>query len=457
MESKKISRERGQGICGPAPKEFRQLVQAALKQTREVPAMKRFTLRTALVLVVCLLLLTGIALAAAGVFGTENSLGMYTSAAKDGADVELQTDLQQTGGDFPDLLVTVRDAVYDGVTAYVTVEYRAKNPEQDMLLSLPDAYYQNRPESGRWPGYSSVPLSDPLTDPRRKLVVDIADALIDGIHDTAIPDFIYESDGVLVAAYRIRLDSDALFEIPQDPSVILAEEAGVIVKQYAAPSSTPDPAGEEEAFAWERQAVSEPTPRPLALSGLMEKLDREDTLAFTLKTALWQWDFSAVEKPWKELYSCDVSVTLRKTDTPVTRMYQTPCANGDMTLTNVRVSFTKLATYMDISSEYPLGLGVMPVEGASPEDGLLSSRLAFDWLDGQGNIIARLGQSSLGTYDAGNMDGKNVELNRYTAFWPAADVIPETITLRAVSLLTNETLATFTLSLAPAPEESPAP
>ncbi len=457
MESKKISRERWQGMCGTAPQEFHQLVQTTLKKTREAPAMKRFTLRTALLVILCLLLLTGIALAAAGVFGTKNSLGMYTSAPKDGAGVDIQTDLNQIGGDFPDLTVTVRDAVYDGVTAYVTVEYRAKNPEQDMLLCLMDAYFQNRPESGRWPGYSSIPLSDPLTDPRRKLAVDIADAMLDGIRNTALPDFIYESDGVLVGTFRIRLDSDALFEIPQDPAAVFTEEAGVIVGQYTIPFGTPEPAGEEEGFTIEREAVLEPTPRPQDLTDLMEKLRREDTLDLTLKTALWLWDFGAAEKPWKELYSCDVSVTLRKTDTPVTRMYQTPCASGDMTLTNVRVSFTKLATYMDISSEYPLGLGVPPDENADPEDDLLGSRLVFDWVDGQGNVITRLGQSSLGTYDAGDKDGKSVELNHYTAFWPAVMEVPETITLRAVNLLTGETLAAFTLPLVRVPEETPVP
>ena len=140
MKNNKISPERWQALYGPAPQDFAMLVEKTLIKTREGPVMKRFTLRTALVLLIYLVLLTGIALAAAGVFSTKNSLDKYTSAPADGKGVELQTDLKQTNGDFPDLTVTVRDAVFDGVTAFVTVEYMLKNPEKDMILNVLDTF-----------------------------------------------------------------------------------------------------------------------------------------------------------------------------------------------------------------------------------------------------------------------------------------------------------------------------
>ena len=466
MENRKISPERWQELYGQVPQDFSALVEKALRKTREGPKMKRFTLRTALVLLICLVLLTGIALAAAGVFSTKNSLDMYTSAPADGKGVELQTDLHQTGGDFPDLTVKVRDAVYDGVTAYVTVEYKLKDPEKNMILDVIDTFGWPLKEHGRWPGYHERPLTDPQTDPRRKLVVEDHGTRVYGIHNHSLAEAIYESDGVLVLTYRIRLDSEGLYELnreemqPEENLNLTSPSPTPEIRGLPLPFPTIDPPSEEAAFSAEITEdtvladLPEPTQMPDYLKQVLSKVAGKDPLELILKADFMEWPDST--KDYREkLYNCDVCITIQKQEQPETRFLQIPETQDKMTLTNVKVTFTSLATYMDIDSTYPMGIGTRP------EDlGELGPGLAFEWLDAQGNAIKKLGETMTGTYESGSLGGsENYERNRYVAFWPAVKAIPDSITLRAHSNYTDKCLATFTVPLVPvqARTTNPAP
>ncbi len=472
MQNNKIPPERWQALYGPIPDDFSTLVEKTLKKTREGPKMKRFTLRTALVLLICLILLTGIALAAAGVFSTKNSLDMYTSAPADGTGVELQTDLHQSNGDFPDLTVKVRDAVYDGVTAYVTVEYKLKNPEKDMILNIIDTFGWPLKEYGRWPGFHLRPLTDPKTDPRRKLVVDDRGTRVYGIQNHSLADAIYESDGVLVLTYRIRLDSEVLYELnwedmqPEDwenlnlplPSPA-PEIKGLPMLEINETDMITPPPGEEAVLQMlvpdtdiVLADLAEPTQAPDYLTNVLKKVASKDPLELILKADFMEWPDSSKDYR-KKLYDCDVGITLQKPAQPDIRALQTPVTQNKMTLTNVKVTFTNLATYMDIQSVFPMGIGTRPEDG-----GELGPGLAFEWLDAQGNVIECMGQSLSGTYESGALGGSvDAERNRYAAFWSAVETIPDTITLRAYSYYTDEYLGTFTVPLVPVQDPTPAP
>ena len=463
MTNKKISPERWQALYGPVPQDFDLLVQQALKKARRAPIMKRFTLRAALILLICLLLLTGIALAATGMFSTKNSLDMYTSAPTDGTGMDIQTTLQQTGGDFPDLTVKVRDAVFDGVTAFVTVEYKLKNPEKDMILSVIDTFGWPLKEYGRWPGYHERPLTDPKTDPRQKMVVEDQGTRVYGIQNHSIAEAIYESDGVLVLTYRIRLDSEGLYELnwedmqPEDWENL----------NLAVPTPSPEPIwatmnpplSDEEvalrAYVPNKDTLfadlPEPTQSPDYLKHVLSKLAGEEPLDLVLKADFLVWPDSSQDYR-KKLYSCNVGITLQKQETPNVRFLQSSITQDKITLTDVKVTFTSLATYMDIQSTFPMGIGTRP-----ENRGELGAGLSFEWVDETGNAIAHLGESLSGTYESGSIGSGNYERNRYVAFWPAVETIPDTITLRAYSHYTDEYLATFTVPLAPVQPLSPSP
>ena len=408
MQNNKISPERWQALYGPVPDDFSTLVEKTLKKTREGPKMKRFTLRTALVLLICLILLTGIALAAAGVFSTKNSLNMYTSAPADGTGVELQTDLHQTGGDFPDLTVTVRDAVFDGVTAFVTVEYKLKNPEKDMILSHWDAGYDIK-EFGRWPGYSTIPLTDPATDSRRKLIIYDNGAEVYGMYNNAIADHIYEKDGVLVLTWRIRMDSDRLFHTEYD--TVYTEKVRETLRKIA---------GKE----------------PLSLTMIAE---------------VQEWA-GGDDGQTKRLYHCNPSITLNKITPCISYDIQEPMQEKQIKLWHAKITFTKFATYMDLRTEFPITPSIEPGDFKG-----LGMNMAFEWLDESGNVVPILGRSLSGVDGAETSDGWGYERSIFIAFWPAVDDLPEAITIRAYNDYSDERLATFTIPLIPAQDPSPTP
>lgn len=419
MIDKKISPDRWQALYGAVTQDFNLMVQQTLKKTREAPVMKRFTLRTALILLICLLLLTGIALAATSMFGTRDSLNNYTSAPTGGIEVNIQTSLKQTSGDFPDLTVKVRDAAFDGVTAFVTVEYRLKHPERDMILSDWDTQGFGIKEVGRWPGYSMVPLTNPETDPRRKLVIAADGALVYGLYNHAIAEHIYESDGVLVLIWRIRVDSDRLF----DAGYTWETRSGVYDSNKA---------------AYYQETVD----------NIFRKIASNEPLELTLITECQEWD-GDVKTPGKKLYFSNTGIALDKGPAPVIRYSQALVTQGEMTLTSANVTFTNLATYMDIRRKYPMQYGT---ESSANQ---LAYGLAFDWLDKDGNVIPELGGSMSGLYDWETVGDTEYEINQYSAFWPAVEQIPDIITLQARRLDTGECLGTFAIPLAPEP--SPAP
>jgi hypothetical protein len=320
---------------------------------------------------------------------------------------------------------------------------------------------------GRWQGFSTVPLTDPKTDSRRKLVVSEDNAKVEGVLNHTIVDHIYESDGVLVLTWRIRMDSAQLFDLPLGNNFVQSDDTfpmGPIAtesipegettttKNYQV-DSTPEP----YEFSWDMQVLSEPAPEPDSIQKWMTQIAAMDTLELRLNAKLGLWE--GIAKDWTNdsLYHVDVGITLKKTDTPIRRQSASPVSDSDMTLTDVMITFTKLATYMDISCEYPLGMGTILNDTANPYDDLLFSGLAFDLFDNKSNVIPRLGVSLGGVMDAGLLGDKVVERNRYGAFWPAVDKIPDTIILRAYSYITKEYLATFTIPLAPVPSASPNP
>ncbi len=489
MQNNKISPERWQEIYGPVPQDFTMLVEKTLKKTREGPKMKRFTLRTALVLLICLMLLTGIALAAAGVFSTKNSLNMYTSAPADGMGVELQTNLHQTNGDFPDLTVKVRDAVFDGVTAYVTVEYKLKNPEKDMILSHWDTYGWDMPNIERWPGYSIRPLTDPQSDPRRKLVISNYGADVYGVLNHAIADYIYEKDDVLVLTWRIRVDSPQLFDFPTGNAFVQSDNIFIeaspteqpdkademVTTEYYLVDSTPEPIPQENgqtseidstdsatlnsdprSFAMEFSQIVESLPEPVPLPDNVQQwimqMASADTLKLNLQTKLGVWE--GMSKDWnnESIYNTDISFTLKKTDTPLSYESASSISASNMKLTNVKVTFSKLATYMDIRTVLPVTPDIS-LDGSNP----LTMALAYEWLDENGNVVPLLGCSSSGSEGGETSDGWGFERSLYIAFWPAVATPPQTITLRAYDERTNESITTFTVPLVPAQTLSPAP
>lgn len=423
MQNNKISPERWQALYGPVPDDFSALVEKTLKKTREGPKMKRFTLRTALVLLICLILLTGIALAAAGVFSTKNSLDMYTSAPADGTGVELQTDLHQTGGDFPDLTVTVRDATFDGVTAFVTVEYKLKNPEKDMILSHWDAEFDLK-DVGRWPGYSTIPLTNPAADKRRKLVIYDDGVEVYGLYNRAIADHIYEKDGVLVLTWRIRMDSDRLF----DAGYSWETNSGIVN-------------GDEDTFYRE------------SARDTLQKIAGNEPLLLTMIAKVQEWA-GGDDDPKKDLYHCNPSITLIKTAVPKSFEIHEPMQEKQIILRYAKITFTKLATYMDLRTEFPATPSIEPGDFKG-----LGMNMAFEFLDENGNVVPSLGCSLSGVDGAETSDGWGYERSLFVAFWPAADILPKAITIRAYNDYTGERLATFTIPLVPeqAPSPTPAP
>lgn len=440
MENKKISPDRWQALYGPVPSDFHLLVQQTLKKTREAPAMKRFTLRTVLLVILCLLLLMGIALAATGVFGTVNYLKVYTSPTN-GTDIDVQTDLNQTGGDFPDLTVTVRDAVYDGAAAYVTVEYSLKDPDKYALLSLEDTYGWPLRDMRHWPEYSTIPLTDPLTDPREKLVLYDERVKVYGVDALASAIHIYEKDGVVVLIFRIELGDAGLSLL--EPGYRTAEGFSWVHSAYHvldwAPNEKPPaeqgivrgPATREE---WEQ-----------ILSTARNRLNSSEPLELQLTVPLVEWH-GGPKGYYLGRYYCKVGITLDKSVSPAIRICDDPIIQDGITLTDARFTFTNLATYADICCQFPVSISMR--EGS---DGELGSGLLYEWVDDQGNAVAPVMIGRRGTAESATDDNAQTESNRFSAWWPAVEHIPDTITLRAYSEYTDNRLAAFTIPLIPTP------
>jgi hypothetical protein len=331
-----------------------------------------------------------------------------------------------------------------------------------MILSVLDTFGWPLKEYGRWPGYHERPLTDPKTDPRRKVVVEDLGTRVYGIQNHSIADAIYESDGVLVLTYRIRLDSEGLYEILMDDmqpedwtnlNLIMPTTSPEPIwitmnppQSDDAPASTPIPLKDLELAD-----LQEPTEAPDYLKNVLSKVSGDKPLQLTLKADFLEWPDSS--KDYREkLYNCNVGITLQKPAQPVVRILQAPVTQSEMTLTNVKITFTNLATYMDIQSLYPMSIGTRP-----EDDVELGAGLEFQWLDEEGNIVPQLGTTLSGTYESGSLDGRNYERNRYAAFWPAVKTTPDSINLRAYSRYTDECLATFVIPLIPVQDPSPTP
>lgn len=116
--------------------------------------MKRFTVRTVLIAIVLIGLMAGAAFAIGSQLGILNFLEQAAPISGD-AQQHIQTEFEQEGGELTDVTVRVRDAVSDGKTLFIAVEYKAKDPTHAVLLTgdnidwtdtdLVSYWMQNRP------------------------------------------------------------------------------------------------------------------------------------------------------------------------------------------------------------------------------------------------------------------------------------------------------------------------
>lgn len=129
---------------GDAPEAYRQEMRRACGQLEEAPRLKRISgLAVALALA---LVLAGAALAAHSL-GTFDFLFPGREAPQE-VQERLQSGFVQEGGGLETVSVTVRDAVTDGITACMSVEFQAKDP-RDVLLGDYDPKAQEAPRDGR--------------------------------------------------------------------------------------------------------------------------------------------------------------------------------------------------------------------------------------------------------------------------------------------------------------------
>lgn len=129
---------------GGAPEEYRREMGRACALLEEAPKMRRVS---GLVVAFGLLVVLAGAALAAHRLGTFDFLFPGKEAPQEVQD-RLQSGFVQQGGELETVSITVRDAVTDGISAFVAVEYQAKDP-QDMLLSEFDPQGEKAPKDGR--------------------------------------------------------------------------------------------------------------------------------------------------------------------------------------------------------------------------------------------------------------------------------------------------------------------
>ncbi len=122
-------------MFGSVPDSFERRVACALRRTKEEEVMKR-KIPAALAFALVLILTAGIGLAigsSLGVLSFIEKNAPLSEAAKEA----IQTEFTQEGGNLADVAVRVRDAVSDGKSLFITVEAKAKKPD-DVLLATND-------------------------------------------------------------------------------------------------------------------------------------------------------------------------------------------------------------------------------------------------------------------------------------------------------------------------------
>lgn len=120
---------------GDTPDLFRERMKDTLAQIEEEKPVKRFTVRTAILVVLLIVLMASIALA------ISTNQGILGFLERDGALPEsaiepLQTEFTQDGGKLSNVTYRVRDAISDGKTLFVAIECKANNPKDAILTTM---------------------------------------------------------------------------------------------------------------------------------------------------------------------------------------------------------------------------------------------------------------------------------------------------------------------------------
>ncbi len=144
MKERTELQSRLQKAYGNAPQEYRLGMRKACGQLEEGPRVRKVSgLAVAFAL---LLALAGAALAAHSL-GTFDFLFPGTEAPQE-VQNRLQSGFAQQGGELESVRVTVRDAVTDGSSVFLAVEFQAKG-SRDVLLSEFDPRAERPPQEGR--------------------------------------------------------------------------------------------------------------------------------------------------------------------------------------------------------------------------------------------------------------------------------------------------------------------
>lgn len=129
------NQKRLRAVYGAMPAHDCQKMRLTLAQIKEEVPVKRKAIGTIILAVMLMILFIGAA------FAIGNQLGVLRfiereSALPEQIKREVQTEFSQEGGDTTDVSFRVRDAISDGRTLFITVEAKAKNPADALLLSF---------------------------------------------------------------------------------------------------------------------------------------------------------------------------------------------------------------------------------------------------------------------------------------------------------------------------------
>lgn len=128
----------------PVPQAHRQATLDAIHRlaNHEEEPMKRKSITAVILCAALILAMAGAALAIAGNWGVLDFL-IKDRPVTDTLKETVQTEFTEATADLGDVTVRVRDAISDGLTLSVAVEYRAKNPDDAVLTDYDSIEWQN--------------------------------------------------------------------------------------------------------------------------------------------------------------------------------------------------------------------------------------------------------------------------------------------------------------------------
>lgn len=145
MATKQEGQRRLQARYGIAPPEFSNAIGQTLNTIQEEPKVRRFTIRTALLAALFIVLMASIALAIGNSLGILNMLGLQQTEDET-ITSQIQTEFTQEGGDLEHVTIRVRDAVSDGRMLFISLEAKARNADH-MLVQSSDLFDWNNEEA----------------------------------------------------------------------------------------------------------------------------------------------------------------------------------------------------------------------------------------------------------------------------------------------------------------------